>query len=148
MYEVLFWLLASVAVGFVVANTWELLLGALLLGVSCVMASDPLSGLGASPGSPSGGSDSSDDVSGTQLLRWFIRTCLVILAALLTWMTIPFREHYEQLIQHPDHVAIFAACGVTGLLTLVLTLWIDPINRFLRLLIKGPEKMKNGLPAR
>lgn len=138
MYELCFWMLTGVGIGFLIAYTWELMLSILLL-VTLIMT------MLLAGGEPGAGEW---PFSGPQTLRWFIRTSLAILAALITSMLVPFQEHLGSLMEHPQHATIIAASVVTALLSLVLTLRIDPVNDLLLKLFPENEAMKDGVAAK
>ena len=141
MYELCFWMLTGVGIGFLIAYTWELMLGILLV-VTLIMTM-------LLPGGPVPSGESGEwPFSGAQTLRWFIRTSLAILAALITSMLVPFQEHLGNLMEHPQHATIIAASVVTALLSVVLTRRIDPVNDLLLKLFPENEAMKDGLAAK
>lgn len=136
MNELCFWLLTGVGIGILIAHTWELILG--MLGATFLIAMfvvrDP--DLMLIP--------AEWPFSGTRTLRWFIRTSLAILAALITSILVPFQEQREKLMEHPQALEIIAATVVTALLIAVLTLRIDPVNRLLLKLHPENEEMKDS----
>jgi len=140
MNELCFWLLTGVGIGILIAHTWELILG--MLGATFLIAMflvrDP--DLMLIP--------AEWPFSGTRTLRWFIRTSLAILAALITSMLVPFGEQWGKLMEHPQHATIIAASVVTAFLSLVLTLRIDPVNDLLLKLFPENEAMKDGVAAK
>lgn len=137
MTEVVFWLLTGVGVGFVVAHTWELLLGGFLLWLT---VEAPLLFLGSSLSLPDG--REGEAPSAIAVLRWFVRTGLVILCALVTWIVVPFREHWSTLAENPQSGPIVAAAAVCALLSFVLMLWIDPLNRLLRNILRESREIR------
>lgn len=121
--QLLFWLAVGAGAGFVLANTWDTILFALV--ILAIAWGD--GNIGGGP-----------DLKGPEIFRWFVRTFGTILAATIAFLYLGITERWETLNAmgsegEVNKTWILFASSIMGILVTVVTIWLNPIGRILQM---------------